>query len=160
MKKILKVKAKGKAVIEPEIWKVAMNKQFKDPRVQNICLCLAKTPATIFKDLKLVQGTDMDKVAITTIWKCAQQLLGTIEDIPKPLTEFPQKEPIPKADNKARSDQNARQEKSGVQFTPETKGSRKPGNRRFLSQEKPKPVTTSFTESKGSSTDITRLSCH
>jgi hypothetical protein len=41
MKKILKVKAKGKAVIEPEIWKASMNKQFKDTRVQKICLRLA-----------------------------------------------------------------------------------------------------------------------
>jgi hypothetical protein len=65
------------------------------------------------------------------------------------LPSFHRKSLLPaKYNNKARNDQNARQEKSGVQFTPETKGSRKPGNRLFLSKDKPKPVTTSFTKSK------------
>jgi hypothetical protein len=120
MKKILKVKGKGKAVIESEIWTAAMIKHFKDPIVQNVCLSLAKPSDTIFKELKLIQGTDLNKIAITTIWKGAQQLLGTIEEITKPIAKIQQKGTSPKFDKKASKDQNVTQE------NPESNLPRKP----------------------------------
>jgi hypothetical protein len=110
MKKSLNVEGKGKAVIEPEIWTAAMTKEFKDPRVQKVCLRLAKTPTTIFKELKSIQGTDLDKIAITMIRKGTQQLLGTIKDIIKPLAKIQQKETTPKSDKKASNHQNVIQE--------------------------------------------------
>jgi hypothetical protein len=38
MKKICKVKGKGTATIEPEVWAAAMTKKFEDPTVKKVCL--------------------------------------------------------------------------------------------------------------------------
>jgi hypothetical protein len=58
MKKICKVKGKGKTAIKPKVWAAAMTKKFKDPMVKKVCLCLANTPVfTMFKELNLLQGT-------------------------------------------------------------------------------------------------------
>ena len=68
MKKICKVKGKGKGAIEPEVWTAAMTKQFKNRKVKKVCLRLVKTPITIFKEMKLLNGNKLDKIAVSTIW--------------------------------------------------------------------------------------------
>jgi hypothetical protein len=134
MKKICKVKGKGKAVIEPEVWATAMTKQFKNSTVKLVCLHLAQTPVTIFKELKLLTGNDLDKIAVTAIWKGAHQLLGQIEESPKaqPIATPPKH--IQEGNNPTAS-----KAASAVKFTTKTKSAKKLGNQLFINKDKPKP---------------------
>jgi hypothetical protein len=142
MKKICKVKGKdSKEAIEPEIWLAAMTKQFQNVTVQKICLRLAKTPATIFQELKLLNGSELDKIAVTTIWTGAHQLLGHIGRIAKA-----QKIETPKRkQDKTNEEEDA---PSAVKFTPETKVAKMPGNRLFISKAKTQPMAATLKTSK------------
>jgi hypothetical protein len=141
MKKICKVKGKGKAVIEPDVWTAAMTKKFKDPTVKKVCLRLANTPVSLFKELQLLNGNALDKIAITTIWTGAHRLLGQNTPNPLPTQPAPSSKTIPTSKStppKAK----ATEATSAVKFTAETKAAQKPGNRLFISKAKPKPVAT------------------
>jgi hypothetical protein len=147
MKKLCRLKIKGKAVIEPDAWAEAITKAFHHPMVKKVCLRLAKTPATIFKELDLVTGTELHKVAITTLWTGAYQLLGQITDTPQVQEETTPKpkQPIPAI---TPTEADKEEEKSAVKFTPETKVAKKAGNRLFISKDKPKPSPTTTKISK------------
>jgi hypothetical protein len=144
MKKICKVKSKDKAVIEPEVWLAAMTKQFKNATVKKVCLRLAKTPVTISNELNLLNGLELDKIAVTTIWTGAYLLLSQMEDTAKnQITETPK----PKQDRKKPA--STAEASSAVKFTPETKVAKKPSNRRlYISKEKAKPVAKSIKTTK------------
>jgi hypothetical protein len=135
MKKICKVKGKGKAMIEPEVWAAAMTKTFQDPTVKKVCLRLAKTPASMFKELNLLNGTALDKIAITTIWTDAYHILGQNLQAP-PVT--PHKTTL--KTKTTQSTVKTPESTFAVKFTAETKVAKKPGNRLFISKAKPKPV--------------------
>ena len=111
MKKICKIKGKGKAAIEPKAWLAAMTKQFDHPTVNKVCLRLAKTPATMFQELGLLDGSELDKIAVTTIWTGAQLLLGQITENTKTT---PKATPKPKQTLKKPPETEA----SAVKFSP------------------------------------------
>jgi hypothetical protein len=139
MKQMCKVKAKGKGIIEAEAWTAAMTKQFKNSTVKKTCIRLAKTPITIFKELKLLEGNCLDKITVTTIWTGAQQLL---DEIAKPHQEAT----TPKT--KQASNTTANVTTPAVKFASETKTAKKPGNCLFISKEKPKPIAKNRKMSK------------
>ena len=139
MKKICKVKGKGKTAIEPEIWADAMTKHFKDPTVKNVCLRLANTPVSLFKALNLLNGKELDKIAIATIWTGAHRILGQVASATKPTTIV--------TPPRAKSTQ-ATQPMSEVKFSSKTKAAKKLGNCLLISKTKPKLVKTNTKPSK------------
>jgi hypothetical protein len=137
MKKICKVKAKNKEVIDPIIWSSAMKQHFTNPKVRKVCLRLAKTPVDIFKTLKMLEGNELDKTAVTSFWMGAYQLLGQEEAVETATT-------TPKVKAKATNQEPS----SEIKFTEETKVAKKPGNRLFISKAKPKTIDTNVKISK------------
>jgi hypothetical protein len=152
MKKWLKMKATGE-VLDPGTWAQSMTTKFSNPKIQHACLRLAKTPVSIFADLKFLKGNDLDKISITSIWMGAHLILGDLDKVTFiPAAATPTTNPISKAHAPmSNRSPNKQPTVGGVGFTMDTNAAQRPGSStRFLSGAKPKLVTPTGYKSKRS----------
>jgi hypothetical protein len=118
MRKICMPKPKFKEVLEPKEWMKAMDKQFKlkSSKAKYICLRLAKTPVSIFKESHLLRGTELDKISVTVIWAAAYQLLGQITT--KTITKTAPLKTPPKTSPRTPPKTTPKQTEPTVKITP------------------------------------------
>jgi hypothetical protein len=119
MRKICKIKLKFKEVLEPKEWMKAMDKQFKlkSSKAKHVCLRLAKTPVSIFKESHLLRGTELDKISATVIWAAAYQPLGQIGTIKTITKTAPLKTP-PKTTPRTPPKTTPKRTEPAVKITP------------------------------------------
>jgi hypothetical protein len=148
MRKVLEVRSKGKEVIKPQVWADAMTKKFQDPLVKQACLRLAKTSSNIFHELKVLKGSKLDKISVTSIWMGANQILGHIGG-PKESKETRNEAVGNRHNQQTKATQQAGiSDKTAVKFTADTKDPQQKGTKLCISKSKPQMTQKTTLNSK------------
>jgi hypothetical protein len=127
MKNWLKLKPKFKTVLEPQEWAQAMSKHFEVNKVRQVCLRLWSTEVEIFEEL--LDGQQLDKIAVTSFWAGARLTLG---DSPPERDKVSALRTMSKTKKSIGKPQAPTEHE--VRFTPATNAIKQQGTALFLSK--------------------------
>ena len=159
MKKWLKMPTQ-KAPLEPEEWAKAMQQNFTTPKVRKVCIQLAITPLTPFKELKLMEDNELAKISLTTLWAGTRMLLGDVNrNVAVEAANEPDvgKKHINLTSTSKPSPSSKPTPPKSPTFAPDTKAERKPGTTLFLRCAKPSVLQPILHKSKRKFTGFWKL---